>query len=101
MKEYKVYQRADETEVSALHIDKNTWDKITDKELQEVVHKWFNTIDFKCDIKVINKDCQIHYNYDTKNEKICIIDNGIEVLFIAYNITYSYDICEHRQRRKR
>ena len=26
MKEYKVYQRADETEVSALHIDKNTWD---------------------------------------------------------------------------
>lgn len=101
MKEYKVYQREDETEVSALYIDKITWDKITDKELQEVVHKWFNTIGFKCYIEVINKDCQIHYNCNTNNEKICIIDNCVEVLFIAYNITYSYDVCEYRQKRKR
>lgn len=98
MTEYKVCQHAIEEQVSVLHIDKDTWNNITDDELQNVVHKWLHTIDFKCYMTVEHKDCQIHYNYDTKTEKICITDNGVKVLFKAYKITYYYDICERKYR---
>lgn len=98
MTEFKVYKRANENEISALHIEKSVWESITDNELQEVINKWLNLINFKCYFDVTNKDCQPYYGHNI-DEKVCIIDNGVEIIFTAYQLTYTYDICDYRPKR--
>lgn len=94
MTEYKVVINEEQVEVSALHIPMPMYEKMNETVLSSLLNKWFKEISFDNNIVITDKEFEgetIFHN----NESIKSINNGIEVIVIAYRNEPYFDIAKY------
>ena len=99
MIEYKVVINEEQVEVSALHIPMPMYEKMNEVVLSSLLNKWFKEIDFNNNIIITDKEIEFETQFNN-NESIKSINNGIEIIVIAYRNEPYFDIVKHRPRNR-
>ena len=97
MTEYKVVINEEQVEVSALHIPMPMYEKMNETVLSSLLNKWFKEIDFDNNIVITDKEFEGETRFNN-NESVKFINNGIEIIVIAYRNEPYFDIAKYRPR---
>lgn len=95
MTEYKVVINEEQVEVSALHIPMPMYEKMNETVLSSLLNKWFKEIDFDNNIVITDKEFEGETRFNN-NESVKFINNGIEIIVVAYRNEPYFDIAKYR-----
>lgn len=99
MTEYKVIINEEQVELSALHIPMPMYEKMNETVLSSLLNKWFKEIDFDNNIVITDKEFEGETRFNN-NESVKFINNGIEIIVIAYRNEPYFDIAKYRPRNR-
>lgn len=99
MTEYKVVINEEQVEVSALHIPMSMYEKMNEVVLSSLLNKWFKKIGFDNNIVIADKEIEGETRFNN-NESIKSINNGIEIIVIAYRNEPYFDIAKYRPKNR-
>ena len=97
MTEYKVVINEEQVEVSALHIPMPMYEKMNETVLSSLLNKWFKEISFDNNIIITDKEFEGETRFNN-NESVKFINNGIEIIVVAYRNEPYFDIAKYRPR---
>ena len=95
MTEYKVVINEEQVEVSALHISMPMYEKMNETVLSSLLNKRFKEISFDNNIVIADKEIEGETRFNN-NESVKFINNGIEIIVIAYRNESYFDIAKYR-----
>lgn len=99
MTEYKVVINEEQVEVSALHIPMPMYEKMNELVLSSLLNKWFKEIGFDNNIVIADKEIEGETRFNN-NESVKFINNGIEIIVIAYRNESYFDVAKYRPRNR-
>lgn len=97
MTEYKVIINEEQVEVSALHIPMPMYEKMNETVLSSLLNKWFKEIGSDNNIVIADKEIEDKIRFNN-NESVKFINNGIEIIVVAYRNEPYFDIAKYRPR---
>ena len=99
MTEYKVVINEEQVEVSALHIPMPMYEKMNETVLSSLLNKWFKEIGFDNNIVIADKEIEGETRFNN-NESVKFINNGIEIIVVAYQNEPYFDITKYKPRNR-
>ena len=95
MTEYKVIINEEQVELSALHIPMPMYEKMNETVFSSLLNKWFKEIDFDNNIVITDKEFEGETRFNN-NESVKFINNGIEIIVVAYQNKPYFDITKYK-----
>lgn len=94
MTEYKVVINEEQIEVSALHIPMPMYEKMNETVLSSLINKWFKEIGSDNNITIVDKEFEGETRFHN-NESAKFINNGVEIIVVAYRNEPYFDITKY------